>query len=71
MKLALSTVMIVMCLGLGACAGSNGFVRGGPQDQRLDYGKILAVNEWAKTRGATVLWLHYPMINADRQRTDR
>jgi hypothetical protein len=26
----------------------------------LDAEKVTAVNQWAETRGAKVLWIHYP-----------
>jgi len=30
-----------------------------PNDD-FDAGKVAAVTQWAQTRGATVVWLHYP-----------
>lgn len=59
--LAIGTA-IVMCLAVSACAGTgtrNDMVRGS-MDNDVDYGKVLAVNEWAERRRATVVWVNYP-----------
>jgi len=54
---------IVLCLAVSACAGtggSNGIARGSRMDSDVDYGKVVAVNEWAVRRHATVVWINYP-----------
>jgi ABC-type glycerol-3-phosphate transport system substrate-binding protein len=63
-SLALSAALVI-CLGLSACAGTaggSGFVRSGSMDSNLDYGKVITVNQWAETRGATVVWINYPTL---------
>jgi len=64
--LAMGTA-IVLCLAVSACAGtggSNSMVRGSSMDGDIDYGKVLAVNEWAERRRATVVWVNYPKKSA-------
>jgi hypothetical protein len=61
---------VVVCLGLSACAGSmgrNGISRSEPLGREIDLGKVVAVNQWAERRGATVVWVNYPV----RQSRDR
>jgi hypothetical protein len=56
---------VVMCLGVSACAGvatRSPAARGGPLGADVDYGKVIAVNEWAQRRGATLMWVHYPKL---------
>lgn len=56
-------VAAVMCVGLGACAGTVGSSRFDHNEalgQHVDVGKVVAVNRWASQRGATVLWINYP-----------
>lgn len=60
MKILFSTALVAISLALCACATGTSNLRGGPHDQVLDVGKIVAVNQWAQTKGATVLWIHYP-----------
>ena len=58
---------IVLCLAASGCAGTagpNGFARGSSMDSDIDYGKVLAVNEWAERRRATVVWINYPKKSA-------
>jgi hypothetical protein len=52
---------ILLCLGVSACAGTAGNTRGTAAGNNIDYGKVLAVNQWAMRRHATVVWLQYPM----------
>jgi hypothetical protein len=61
MKILATSLAVMSCLGLSACAGTgpNGFVRGNP-DSDLDQQKIAAVNAWALQRGAHVTWVNYP-----------
>ncbi len=54
---------IVLCLAVSACAGtsgSNGMARESKMDSDIDVGKVVAVNEWAVNRHATVVWINYP-----------
>ena len=54
---------VVLCLAVSACAGSgggNGIARGSTMDSDVDVGKVLAVNEWAVKRHASVVWVNYP-----------
>jgi hypothetical protein len=53
---------VLLCMGLSACAGSggrNGVARSS-YDGDIDYGKVIAVNQWALRRHATVMWVNYP-----------
>jgi hypothetical protein len=54
---------IVLCLAVSACAGtsgSNGIAHESKMDADVDVGKVVAVNEWAVNRHATVVWINYP-----------
>ncbi|HEU4665445.1 MAG TPA: hypothetical protein VFS55_15555 [Dokdonella sp.] len=55
-------LVVLLALGLSACAGSDG--RNGvarrSYDGDIDYGKVIAVNQWALRRHATVMWVNYP-----------
>lgn len=58
---------IVLCLGVSACAGtggSNGIAHESKMDSDIDVGKVVAVNEWAINRHATVMWINYPKKSA-------
>ena len=58
---------IVLCLAVSACAGtggSNGMARESPMDSDVDVGKVVAVNDWAVKRHATVVWVNYPKKSA-------
>jgi len=58
---------ILLCLALSACAGtagSNGIARESSMDEDVDVGKVVAVNEWALNRHATVMWVNYPKKSA-------
>jgi hypothetical protein len=35
-------------------------------DADVDYGKVIAVNDWAVKRHATVVWVNYPKKSAVR-----
>ena len=51
-------ICVALSATLAACAAT-------PQKQvsgtRLDVQKVASVNTWAETKGARVLWVHYPM----------
>ena len=53
-----------LCLAVSACAGtggSNGMARGRlAWTTTFDDGKVVAVNQWAVHRHATVVWVNYP-----------
>lgn len=71
MKSLAISVAIALCFGLSACAGGmgqNGISRSEPAGHEVDMGKVAAVNQWAQTKGATVIWLNYP-LRASRGRT--
>jgi hypothetical protein len=56
-------VAVLLSLGLSACAstgGHKGMARSS-YDGDIDYGKVIAVNQWALTRHATVVWINYPV----------
>jgi len=71
-----STGMGVVCaisLGLCACAATtprSGLVHQRSMDDNLDVVKVISVNKWAQTRGATVVWLNYPTRNMRAKPTD-
>lgn len=70
MRMLATSVAVVLCLAVSACAGTsgpNGMARGmSSMDAQVDYGKVLAVNEWAVKRHATVMWINYPKKSAVR-----
>lgn len=73
MKALAAGAAIAICLGLSACAGSagsNGVSRSEPFGRDVDYVKIDAVTQWAHQRGATVVWLNYP-VRQPRARPDQ
>ena len=76
MKGLVISATCVICLGLTACAGtagSNGITHAVPglrSDQEVDYGKVAAVNQWAERKGATVIWINYPVLPARVRRGD-
>lgn len=58
---------IVLCLAVSACAGtggSNGLTHESQMDNDVDVGKVVAVNDWAVKRHATVVWVNYPKKSA-------
>ena len=67
MKTPAAGALLVLCLALSACAGTSGpygLTRAASMDEQIDYGKVMAVNEWAAKRQAKVLWLNYPKKSA-------
>lgn len=70
MRLPATGAAVVLCLAVSACAGtsgSNGMTRGmSGMDADVDYGKVVAVNDWAVKRHATVVWVNYPKKSAVR-----
>lgn len=64
---------VVLSLGLSACAGAD--TRSGRSGDAapaagVDYGKVVAVNQWAQRRGATLRWVHYPTVPPRDRNTD-
>jgi hypothetical protein len=62
MKTPTAAAATVLFLALSGCAttpGPNGFTRS-RMDQDIDLGKVIAVNEWAVRRHASVVWVNYP-----------
>lgn len=54
---------VVLCLAVSACAGTggrNGMARGSSMDDDIDVGKVVAINQWAVRRHASVVWINYP-----------
>jgi hypothetical protein len=62
MRMLAMGVAIVLCLAVSACAGTGGSNGAGitKSDSEIDVGKVIAVNEWALRRHATVMWVNYP-----------
>lgn len=48
-------------LVLGGCASIGGAQHANnPFGSEVDVGKVVAVNQWAETKGARVMWINYP-----------
>ncbi|HJT99384.1 MAG TPA: hypothetical protein VJ696_13790 [Rhodanobacteraceae bacterium] len=63
MRTLAKATVIALCLAVSACAGTgggNGIARGSRMDNDIDVGKVVAINEWAERRRATVVWINYP-----------
>ncbi|MGA9422847.1 MAG: hypothetical protein WBW61_10830 [Rhodanobacteraceae bacterium] len=71
MNRSVLTTSVAVALLLAGCAAGTSTLRGGPQDQELDVSKIVAVNQWARAKGATVLWIHYPTRPKEDGKLDR
>lgn len=72
MKSLAISAAVVICLGISACAGTagrQGVTRNEPLS-KVDYGKVLTVNQWAVKRGATVVWINYPTRLANSKPND-
>lgn len=62
MKSRAIAMAMLLCLGVSACAGTSA-----RRDANvIDYGKVLAVNQWAAHRHATVVWVQYPQKREKR-----
>ena len=56
----------VVCVGLAGCAANPQRVadeREQMQNSDVDWGAVVAVNQWAQRRGATLRWIHYPTVH--------
>jgi len=63
MRMLATGTAIVLCLAVSACAGAGGTKNGSKissMDADVDYGKVIAVNDWAVRRHASVVWVNYP-----------
>jgi hypothetical protein len=66
MKQLFPAAVFLMSLGLTACVGGPSQLHPGPDDYVIDAGKVATVNQWASTKGATVIWVHLPTIRKDK-----
>ena len=61
MRRSIPIALAGMFLVLGGCASTGGSRMTNSQyGPDVDVGKIIAVNQWAQTKGATVVWVNYP-----------
>jgi hypothetical protein len=51
-----------LSLGLCACAGTGGARPTSQLPADYDATKVAVVTQWAKTKGATVIWINYPTV---------
>ena len=56
---------LALCAILGACASTGPRSAGVATKARPDDGKVASVEGWARGRGATVVWINYPMRAPD------
>ena len=67
MKKLIGVVAMAVCL----CGCATPAARYNPEawytPSDVDIGKIAAVNQWAQTHGATVMWINYPPKPKDVQ----
>ena len=64
MKRSILLALTGLCLVMGGCASMGPATRpnhGFSSD--VDVGKVIAVNQWAETKGATIVWVNYPQKN--------
>lgn len=69
MKLLPILAASLACAGLSACAANPQRVareRSQMQSSDVDWGAVIAVNQWAERRGATLRWIHYPTRRPDK-----
>ena len=55
---------MILFLSLGLCACAVTAHRHGADG--VDYAQVLAVNQWAAHRHATVVWVRYPQARTSR-----
>lgn len=60
MKTLAFGMLVAASFVLSACAGGSGLARGDAAAHGLDQGKMIAVNQWARRTGATVVWINPP-----------
>jgi len=50
-----------MSLALGGCASIGGTQQANYEVRTdVDMGKVIAVNQWAETKGARIMWINLP-----------
>lgn len=62
MRMLATGTAVVLCVAVSACAGTggaSGVAKSNP-DADVDVGKVIAVNDWALRRHASVVWVNYP-----------
>ena len=55
--------IVGMILALGACAGAGSprpAMQFNTDNDDYDADKVAAVNQWAETKGAKVIWINFP-----------
>ena len=61
MRISRCVAVLGMALTLAACAGTPPRHSSDSElGNEYDAVKVLTVNKWAETKGATVIWVHYP-----------
>lgn len=60
MKRSMLLVLAGAALAMGGCAAIGGSRATSYYGSDVDIGKVIAVNQWAETKGATVVWVNYP-----------
>jgi len=61
MKRSILFFVAGMSLVLDGCASMGDAQRANAgYDSNVDMGKVVAVNQWAETKGAKVVWINYP-----------
>lgn len=63
MKSRALRMSLLLCLGVCACAA----IAHRHGVDRVDYAQVIAVNQWAAHRHATVVWVRYPQARASRK----
>ena len=72
MKTPAIAAAAVVCLALTACSGAptkHGYVH--RDDSELDLVKVIGVNQWARNRHASVLWVNYPVKSKALKEADK
>lgn len=70
MKRSILVALAGISLGLGGCASTGGSRMTNSQyGPDVDVGKVIAVNQWALTKGATVVWVNYPQKSKTAEST--
>ena len=63
MKRSILFFVAGMSLALGGCASMGGAQHANNRfdsDSDIDMGKVFAVNQWAETKGARIMWINLP-----------
>lgn len=71
MKRSILVALAGTFLVLGGCASMGGSRMTNSQyGPDVDVGKVMAVNQWAQTKGATVVWINYPQKSKTAESTN-